>query len=360
MAPVKPGPRRPLNLSLPAETPSYLRQLVTSLRLFRRFLSVHAPAASPPRGPRETDSALVLFIQHCYNTKVAYHVAACAVLAVQHKFSWSGRLQKSWKALKKWKLNMPSKSRAPLPISLLRAFVLHGFSRAVAAGGCLAAQWFSFSILIWLAFDGLLRPKEVAGLLRRDVLFPSESGFDGAAVVLTLHLPKTRRAFGRTQFVMVDNPSLCSWLRWWCFDLPQDSALFPGSQRSFAMLFGSVAQALDCPVYTPGCLRSGGAVHFFRECQNLGKTMMKGRWLSERTLQHYLTEAFGKAVEHRLSARAQSVMASADVLSKLLHAPPTKTRAGVLGDAAHLHLLKTALKLGSVTLAERQALGAAF
>ena len=68
--------------------------------------------------------------------------------------------------------------------------------------------------------------------------------------------------------------------------------------------------AIGVPVkmFKPRSLRGGGTVWLFEHTNNLGLTLWRGRWQSERSISWYLQEALGysslsrlpRSVQHRI------------------------------------------------------------
>ena len=71
------------------------------------------------RAARTNDNILVRFVQWGYDTGQTLSLCSCAIISVQYKFSQQGRLPRAWAAIRKWKLNMRSQSRAPIPHKLV-------------------------------------------------------------------------------------------------------------------------------------------------------------------------------------------------------------------------------------------------
>ena len=72
---------------------------------------------------------------------------------------------------------------------------------------------------------------------------------------------------------------------------PERTLLCPGGKQAFDRRFASLARALCVDQwFSPGCLRGGGAIHFFQKTGSLDQLQLRGRWECQRTLLHYLQE----------------------------------------------------------------------
>ena len=84
-----------------------------------------------------------------------------ALLAVQHEYRFvQGRLRTAWECLFTWEIEMPVRTRVPVPENLMLACAVWclvlGFLRQPGR----AHQWITFGVGILIMFEGLARPGE--------------------------------------------------------------------------------------------------------------------------------------------------------------------------------------------------------
>ena len=175
--------------------------------------------------------------------------------------------------------------------------------------------WWCAALGWWLCFAALLRPSELLGLRCMDVIFPEGTGTEDPGVVLVIQQPKTRRIW-KSQFVLVDEPALIAWLKWWSRLVSKngpESPFFPVSAAKWRKMFATMMSVLGVPNsgFTLGSLRSGGATSHFRLHRNLGHLQYLGRWSSAKTLEHYLHEAYAAMTAGALTSSAKQVQALA-------------------------------------------------
>ena len=168
---------------------------------------------------------------------------------------------------------------------------------------------------VWLSFEGLLRPGETEQLLVRDLCFPDQHGGGSEGLVVTI------RKLWHTQFVLIRDRALISWLRWWTTGVSTNRVLFRVSRRRWAKVFGqSLAWLqLDDRGFTLGSLRAGGATWHFKTHENLARLQFLGRWSRAETLRHYLHEAL---VETQSRPEAKAHLAFVLEHVRFLEAPP--------------------------------------
>jgi hypothetical protein len=198
-----------------------------------------------------------------------------------------------------------------MPVSVLIAMFLECLMQGFIDDPLRCRMWLALAVLCRIGFFGLLRPDEVAKLRRRDVAFPHEIlfGMTGQMVV-SIGKPKTARAFGRTQFVIIDDCITVSWAVWLFADLEPDEKLFPGSVLSLDKLFRTALAKLDLGGIGFGraSLRAGGATHFFRLGWSTEAIRFKGRWKNLATLEHYIQEGTSLLLGAKLSPFAQAAV----------------------------------------------------
>ena len=180
----------------------------------------------------------------CYQNHERLCKVTLGVLGLQRHLNISGPLLRhTWAAIRAWRTLLPVRSRVPITRSILTALLVTLAARSVRETGRERELWMAAMLASWLPFEALLRPGEAHNLLVQDVLLPDAhllSG-DDEGLVLSLKSPKTRRVW-RAQFVLVRNPALISWMRWWLEGKPRHQRLFRFGRRAWEKL---VAEGLE-------------------------------------------------------------------------------------------------------------------
>ena len=275
---------------------------------------------------RVVDAWLERAVEHCYQTGERLYRVRLGVLGLQRLLHLSGPLLRgTWAALRGWQSLMPVRSRVPMSKYILQAVLLVCLARGFYNQGRERLRWWSSMLGCWLAFEALLRPGEVCALRVMDFTFPDPGLPSDAKVglVIAIRKPKTRRVW-RTQFVLVKDEPLISWLRWWLHGRDSKHQLLRVGRRDWAKLVSEVLTALDLQNrgFTLGSLRGGGATHFFRVTENLARLQYHGRWSRQETVKSYLQEALSTQVLSSATALAQKQLALAQEHVHFLSAPP--------------------------------------
>lgn len=278
---------------------------------FAAFCRKHAAVTDPYLlPPHALDDLLYRFTQHCYKAgrKGGYAQALHAVLEAQvRRPRLKRRLQTVWSALWNWKLERPLHMRLPLPRPGLDALFAQAILNAFILDTPRAHLWIPVAVLLRLAFFGLLRPGEFTNLVRRQLVLPSQNylGF-GEQLVIAIESPKTRRFAARVQFAILSDPLTAAWAEWAFGDYCPSWKLFPATVATFDKLFKTLLQQLDLGGigFSRGSLRAGGATAYFCEGNAVDWIRVKGRWMSQRTLEHYIQEGVCGLITSRFSARA--------------------------------------------------------
>ena len=111
--------------------------------------------------------------------------------------------------------------------------------------------------------------------------------------VVTIGFPKTRRTGPRIQHVTIDNSLLLTDLNVWLQQFSPSVALFPSYSTLSRLIKAWLAALLgnEGAAYTLGGLRAGGATYFYLETENPAIVQRRGRWASQRSLDHYVQTA---------------------------------------------------------------------
>jgi len=104
----------------------------------------------------------------------------------------------------------------------------------------------------------------------------------------------------------------------------------------------------------PSSLRAGGATDLLEQTGNLPLVRMRGRWLSERSLEHYVQEAMVTLVSQRITNEAEAKIEEVRTHWPLFRRPPSQPWTDFfnrrLQVKAHLGLFRKALRAKGVVL----------
>ena len=276
--------------------------------------------------PVLTNQLLVNVINEMKDNKVAICHARHVILAVQtcHR-QLKGSLGRAWDCLRSWQLDLPTWSRVPIPILLLRSMFATAVGLALAETAH-ACHWFVFAILIRVGFAGLLRPGELMKLTAADVRLP-QSEWEPGVVILRLMEPKNKSCLGRYQFTSIHDESLVRWLRWLTAGMEPSAKLWPGSQALFTKFWKRCVHLLNYTALgiTPASLRPGGATYHFMQHQSIAALRIAGRWRAESSLEHYIQLVMSHLCLTQLGDEAHSFASSlAHASEQQWQQPPNK------------------------------------
>ena len=207
---------------------------------------------------------------------------------LQHKVPALKRhLNASWRLIGAWgRHEMPARA-PPLTLELMEA--LCGEACKISRGDA--------AVVIYLAFDCILRTSELLSVRKQDVAIEP----CGSSAVINLGLTKTGLRHGAAESVTTDNPVLCKLLSAKLLYMKPGDFLFTGSQAEFRSLFKQLCTALklDEWQFRPYSLRRGGATHVYKCTGNLSKTIIRGRWGSAKAARVYINEGLATLAQFR-------------------------------------------------------------
>ena len=220
---------------------------------------------------------------------------AChAVLAAQTiSRPLRGHISRAWDCIKSWQLQVPLRSRVPMPFLILQGFFCMSIALALSAVSTSdILGHFAFALLTRIGHHCLLRPGEMMKLVVGDVRLPA-GDHEPEVAVIRLRDPKNRASLGRFQFCIIRDVALVRWLSWFIRECPADMRLWPGDSRRYTLHFRRVLSKLGISrlPLTPGCLRPGGATLAYLEGASVSDLKYRGRWRVESSLEVYIQEA---------------------------------------------------------------------
>ena len=191
----------------------------------------------------------------------------------------------AWDYASRWQALEPTKHRVPLPHPLLKAMVVLAYSLG----------WWRWAGCCLLAFFGVGRIGEVLRCRRCDLLLPADLlDMDSSHTFLVLNTSKTmRRGGGRIQHMKIEEKYVTSLLAGIFSRFDPDCFLYPGSPSTFRRRWDFLLNRLLVPhelSITPGSLRGGGAVFYYRLGYQVPQLLWKMRIHHASTLESYLQE----------------------------------------------------------------------
>ncbi len=298
------GARNLLDTRLAAPTAVHRLRGWAAVLQYAGLCGVEGFEQSAGEHPKWTSAFLATWVQWCYDRgDVALGVVRNGLLAVQDRW-WAlkGHLGEAWRVLRSWEDGELMGMRRPWPFVLARALL----------GLSMLWEWWCTGCAIWLQFHALLRPGELLTLTWGQIALPED--IDGEAScwagVVHISMPKTRRAGGRKQMVLLVDHALTGWLRLLrdVFQPAPCDRIFPQPPavlcRRLRVLMATVG--LRAGDFTAAGLRAGGATHLLRCGASVEWLRHRGRWAALSSMAHYLQEAAAVLAEQHmpLSVRA--------------------------------------------------------
>ena len=241
------------------------------------------------------DRVLYQFAKEMYRRGTARGLVVHAVLGTARRRRlrrW--HLQDTWAYLWAWKRSTLTRNRPPLPVLVWQAVVATAFALASQSRGSEQQKRIAAALIFWSGFRGLLRPGEMWRLSRETIVTAADFGEEANGwLVFIIDNPKSRRAFGFRQFVLVSDPVLAKWMSAFLNGRLPGTRLFEGSQQALGEFLKTCLAALGLNGYpvSLASFRSGGTTFLFREESNIAKLQFHGRWKSTGTMFHYVQTA---------------------------------------------------------------------
>ena len=211
----------------------------------------------------------------------------------------------AWDLATRWEKAEPVQHRVPVPEPLAEALIALAWAHG----------WKRWCGVVLLCFFGIARAGEVFRCKRADLLLPDDMLHESSAAFLLLRSSKTSyRQAARVQHLKIRNSYVVSLLRRIYLLADPDEDLYPGSAQIFRRRWDYLLQLLNvkvCPGVTPGGLRGGGAVAFYRKG---GSVRLK----QIATLESYLQEVAALSFLKELSSHSlASIRAAASLFPHL-------------------------------------------
>eukprot|EP00971_Amphidinium_carterae_P314555 6252250-Amphidinium_carterae.2 len=265
---------------------------------------------------------LAAYVQLLYNSQQpisfgTWTLAGCQYFhpCLRHK------LDLPWARQRQWARLAPLQMRAPMPRDVMLALALTAW----------LWSWQRTSLGILIGYQALLRPAEIVALKREDIVLPCDMGGEDGMAVLSIRHSKTTSRAARLQSAFVDDDTLVLLLQGVCAHDHPRATFLAGGLRSFNQKFEALRKHLELEhsPFTPATLRSGGATWYIRRTQSLSMLQWKGRWSSERSVQHYLQLNLGAvgfaALPSRVKEKIHSLAHYASIVLDPRYVLPTSS-----------------------------------
>lgn len=298
------APRAEANLAEPAISVQHAQDRAKALASFAAWVAQAGGSLFAPSMDGPTAAALLTgYGQFLYDSDQSMGSFRLALLAVQDRFGgFTPFLRPAWKAITKWQILEPSIPHVPLP----RAIWLAMMTVAIF----LARPGFATALMI--GFAAALRPGELLGLQRRNILLPGDLCESRQVGFVALPKHKTSR-FGQSH-VTIRDPGVLTFLSAMIGELPDDALIYPGSVYAFRRLWDFICDLLQVPHvdgigYTPSSLRAGGVTDLYIAGMGIAEIKWHLRHRSDGSHWRYVQEAGAALRFARLPKRAKERIA---------------------------------------------------
>eukprot|EP00435_Cladocopium_sp_Y103_P068061 s363_g31.t1 len=249
----------------------------------------------------------------------------------------------------RWEKAEPTQHRSPVPEVLVQALV--------ALGWCLG--WKRRSSVTLLCFHGVVRVGEVLKCKRSDLLLPADMMFECDAAIALLRQSKTMyRQSARVQYLNIVSNFVVLLLTLALCDADRDEQLFHGSPQFYRQRWNYLLKLLKVSEdlrITPGGLRGGGAVCWYRKDGSISDLLWAMRLKNISTLESSLLAVSAISLLTDLSYEARhAIRCAASLFWHLDHSLGAVAQAMKDLDAAKASLERSETVLNS----KKDAMGA--
>lgn len=251
-----------------------------------------------PRYWEELDEACGEFVEALWAEGGQLATAQNCLSGIKHFFPAAhNRLRFSRSLCKAWQRAEPPTRAAPMPPLVVLG--LAGFCASVGAIGV--------AILLLVGFDAFLRSGELFGILKKDIML-----FKGHAMI---RLPSTKSGSrqGHTEMVIVRSRVAVTWLTALASRLKPGQPLTRRNPFQLRALLKDLLRGfgLEDRGFNWYSLRRGGASWDFMSHGLMEKTLLRGRWQSNKAARVYVQDAAAALADLRLSSEQKEVLRAA-------------------------------------------------
>ena len=244
---------------------------------------------SPNQWVEEINCVFSKFGRFLYKAGKTYNQYAETINALSSKKPSLRRLmQQSWDFGYAWVRAEPSVHHVAIPVPVIMAMV----TTALVWG------WVREASCLALGFAALLRPGELTGALRKDLLLPRDVGGTIKYGLLSIREPKSRFTHARHQSAKFDSADFIQVIDLGFGSLQDHERLWPYSPQTLRSRFREILIALKLPTQSTyelkaldlGSLRSGGATFIMQSTENSDLCRRRGRWANMKMMDIYVQE----------------------------------------------------------------------
>jgi hypothetical protein len=219
-----------------------------------------------------------------------------------------------WDLASRWEKVEPTQHRPPVPEILVQALVALSWNLG----------WVRWSSVTLLCFHGVARVGEVLKCKRSDLLLPVDMMFESDSAFLLLRQTKTMyRQSARVQHLKISSEFVVRLLTFVFRGADREEQLFHGSPHVYRQRWNFLLKVLKVPAelhVTPGGLRGGGAVSWYRRGGNITDLLRAMRLKNISTLESYLQEVSAISLLTDLTAESKhSIRCAASIYWHLDH-----------------------------------------
>ena len=261
--------------------------------------------ATPHQSVEDINCLLTRYGRELYRAGRTYNQYAETINSLGSRVPSLRRvLQQAWDYGYAWVRSEPSVHHIALPVPILLAML----STALVWG------WVREASSLALGFGGLLRPGEITGAFRRDLLVPSDVGNAIAHCLLSIREPKSRFTFARHRTAKVDSFDMVRTIVLGFEKIPDSQRLWPYSPQTLRTRYKSLLRALALPTEGSsemraldlGSLRAGGATFIISSTDDSELCRRRGRWASMKMMDIYVQETMALQYMRHISAESRT------------------------------------------------------
>ena len=288
------------------ETSDLRRSLMFVFEEWARHEGVDWPflLANSYQNIEEINNLLERYGQVLYRSGRPYlHFAETLNAIANIRPSLKRNLQGAWNLAFGWVQSEPSDHHVAMPFQILLAML----------SVCAIWGWLNFGGCVALAFSGFLRPGEMLGALRKQLMLPIDVGNTVDFGLFSIWEPKTRYTAARHQSTKIDIPDMLQYIQLTLGPLQKDQRLWPMSGQTFRLRFKAVLQEIGIQdgvipgvkQLDPGSLRAGGATWALTMTEDAELIRRRGQWLTAKTMEIYIQEVSATLYMSQLPANTR-------------------------------------------------------
>ncbi|CAK0822340.1 unnamed protein product [Prorocentrum cordatum] len=268
----------------PADEPSRVsaetrRRHGRALRALLAHFGAEQAGADALRGdPEDADALVAEYLEGLWASGAGIAAANNTLAGVCFAVPRLRRhLDLSWTLLKAWRHHEPASRVLPLATEAVAAM----------AGFACAAGAFDVAAPLLVGFEGMLRGAEVFALA-----WQLQFSNDGLSLVIALPVTKAGKRRHCEESVTLHDARIVHFIKVLTQHLPPESSLLQGTVPEFRDVFKALLRSLNLERhgYHIYSLRRGGATTHYRRFENMGLTLIVGRWQDTAVARLYISD----------------------------------------------------------------------